>query len=322
MIKKGALRKLLVFQDLPEEYLDKLTHFISERALNDGQEIFEEGSIGNALYIIGEGKVEIRKKINAKKKAFKTLALLEQGDYFGEMSLLDDKPRSASAYAQGKAVIYVLKRDDFTRLLQSSPRVAVDQLLGILKVMGDRLRQTTIELTTLYDIGRVISTLTHPVLICSYVISKLHAVLENTGTVDILLWNLFNEEYDIITEGVARSVMEGKNVALPSHPVVTYMKKNASGVLTSSIAHEKIFAACGEPLSGVEKFLGIPLTSPRGEELGLIIATRQSQENNFRNSDFILASAVSSITATALANASFVQEEMHRTRLEQGKSAW
>lgn len=322
MVGKDKLRKIKIFHDFPEEYLDQLSESMIEEVYDPGQVIFEEGSIGNALYIINSGKIEVKKITDKEKNTYKTLALLDAGDYFGEMSLLNDKPRSASAYAKNSVELFILKRKDFLKLLKSSPRVAVDQLLGIVRVLSDRLRQTSAELAAIYEIGRVISTLSDPEKISLLVIEKLCAAFKDKGTAWVNLWNQFNNEYDLIQLPGKKPISGSEVPWNDDHPLIAYAKEKNDGWISPNITDEKLQDGRSISLGNIKKLLVMPLKDVRGKFLGFICIGRNQDEENFLSSDLILLSAVGNFTATALMHASFLQEEKHRERLKRGKDQW
>lgn len=100
-----------------------------------GQVILEEGEVGDAVYIIVDGRVEIRAGKVATNP--RMLAIRGRGDVIGEMALFDDKPHMASAVAVDDTVVNAMPRDEFKRRLES-----MDPLMrGIMKMIVDRMRQ-------------------------------------------------------------------------------------------------------------------------------------------------------------------------------------
>jgi len=83
-----------------------------------GEYIFQEGDLGTEMYIINEGKVEI---LNVVGDDEQVLAVLEKGDFFGEMSVLEDLPRAASARALTDIRILQINGSTFDQLLQGNP---------------------------------------------------------------------------------------------------------------------------------------------------------------------------------------------------------
>ena len=107
---------------------------ISSRQYGAGELILRENEAGETAYIIERGRVEITKKLDGQNIH---LAYLDAGDVFGEMSMVDDKPRHATVKALQETVVREIHRDGFFESLQTDPQVAVD----LLKVLFERLRE-------------------------------------------------------------------------------------------------------------------------------------------------------------------------------------
>ena len=116
---------------------------------DNNQEICTEGERGEDMYIILDGKVDIR----IKESHITTLA---PGDHFGEMALLDSSPRSATAVAVGNARLLVLKRKDFYRLIRHETKLSVRLLWSFLQVLTSRLRDTSAQLSDVKSEGLTI----------------------------------------------------------------------------------------------------------------------------------------------------------------------
>lgn len=100
-----------------------------------GETIIQEGSFGSTAYILKSGTVEVLKK--TKHENFR-LALLEAEEIFGEMGLIEDKPRSASIVAKSEVVVDEITREDFLGLLEDKKSF----IIPILRAFFERLRQT------------------------------------------------------------------------------------------------------------------------------------------------------------------------------------
>ena len=99
-----------------------------------GEVIVQENDFGETAYIIGEGRVEVSKELGGQSVH---LAYLGAGETFGEMSMIDEKPRSATVTAITETVVSEIRRDDFFNSFQTDPKVA----LTLLKVLFERLRE-------------------------------------------------------------------------------------------------------------------------------------------------------------------------------------
>jgi hypothetical protein len=106
--------------------------------VKQGEEILVEGETGREMYIIEEGRVEIFRKAGA---AERSLRVLEAGDFFGEMGLLDDQPRGASARAATDARLLLIDHTTFDQMLRQYPEVSI----RIMRSLCQRLRAAAAE---------------------------------------------------------------------------------------------------------------------------------------------------------------------------------
>jgi len=131
----ASLRIIPMFSGVSTEILESIASLLIERRFPKHKTIVEEGAPGDYMYIISEGRVKVTKLSGDGRE--KILELLDVGDFFGEMSLFDDAPRSASVKAMSDVRIMALARNDFLRLLGSSPGLA----LSVIQELTRRLRQ-------------------------------------------------------------------------------------------------------------------------------------------------------------------------------------
>src|SRR5690349_19710552 len=100
-----------------------------------GDVIFKEGDLGTEMFIINEGKVEIVNQVGDEEQL---LAVLEKGDFFGEMSVLEDLPRAATARAVTDCRLLQINGSTFDQLLRGNPEIAV----RMMRKLSRRLRET------------------------------------------------------------------------------------------------------------------------------------------------------------------------------------
>lgn len=131
-----ALRSVPLFASLSDDAATQLRNLLTENDVPSKTQVFSKGDNGNAMYLIERGKVRISITDEDRKEI--TLAELAQGDFFGEMSLIDGRQRSADARVVDDARFAVLSRADFLAFVRSNPDVA----LGMLSALSDRLRRT------------------------------------------------------------------------------------------------------------------------------------------------------------------------------------
>ncbi len=118
---EAAISRVRIFSTLEPNDLKKLAAACLLRHYATGEPIINEGSTGLGMFLITAGRVEVFKTHDGRKIP---LAILGGGDVLGEMALLDDKPRSASAVALEQTDCLLLSRDRFRTLLKRRPRIA------------------------------------------------------------------------------------------------------------------------------------------------------------------------------------------------------
>lgn len=149
------LKKVPIFAEFKQTDLQKLQKIVHLQRFPKGTIIFNEYASGNTLYVVVSGRVKIYKASGKKKK---TLAFLEKGEFFGEMSLLDTEPRSASSNAEVDSELLLLKKQDFKDLLSKYPNLS----FTVMQTLSKRLRiaDKEIELLSFENVlGRIAGTL-------------------------------------------------------------------------------------------------------------------------------------------------------------------
>jgi CRP/FNR family transcriptional regulator, cyclic AMP receptor protein len=137
-----AIRSVPLFASLDDETASALRALLEVEQRSAGSSLFQTGDAGDSMYLIEGGRVRIH--ITDADGDDVTLAELARGDFFGEMALLDGKPRSASATVIEDARLAVLTRDDFLAFVRRSPEVSLKMLAAIttrLRRTDDLLRQ-------------------------------------------------------------------------------------------------------------------------------------------------------------------------------------
>lgn len=129
------LKRISIFSSLSSYELRKIAEVVSEEEFESGEILFNEGDFGDCMYLVVDGKISI---FTGRPPAIKVLASFDKGNFFGEMGLYDDKPRAASAMADIRSTLLVLRKGEFCDLISEFPMVA----LGIMKELNNRIRAT------------------------------------------------------------------------------------------------------------------------------------------------------------------------------------
>ncbi len=134
--KRAVLRE----QGLSGKELETLANFSREIRFESGSQLFEEGDEGHEMYVLLEGKVLISKFIPGAGE--EALAVLERGDFFGEMSLIDGEPRSADARAhEGPVTLLALDQQTIQEMLALDPAASLEFVRLLCRLLTKRLRE-------------------------------------------------------------------------------------------------------------------------------------------------------------------------------------
>ncbi|NWF98381.1 MAG: cyclic nucleotide-binding domain-containing protein [Nitrospirae bacterium] len=138
------LVKIPIFQDLTPRELKTIKSILYQREYKTNEFIFKEGDAGLGMYIIFNGKVIITCG-NDKQ----TLAELEEGDFFGELSLLDESPRSASAVAKTPCILLCFFKPELLDIIERNPKLGCKIIFKLAWTIGERLKSTNEQLKAL-----------------------------------------------------------------------------------------------------------------------------------------------------------------------------
>lgn len=137
MLHAELLAQIPLFDTLAAEDLDALAHRMTKREFKTGEAVFHKGDEGSSMYVVLSGAVQIFLPSNDDEPRV-VLKDARTGEYFGELSLFDDKPRSASVEAVVDTTLLELTREQFGEHLSRSKNAA----MTILAEMAERLRET------------------------------------------------------------------------------------------------------------------------------------------------------------------------------------
>lgn len=146
------LSKVPLFKGLTPVALELISRVASEETHGLGTKIFQHGDAGDKLYIILEGKVRISRDIPGMGE--EALAVLGSGAVFGEMALLDEATRSADARVHERCRLLTVSKDAFEDLLFLHKELAYEVLWSVVRMLVQRLRETTDKLTFLSVTGK------------------------------------------------------------------------------------------------------------------------------------------------------------------------
>lgn len=134
-----------MFRDLDASELSQIVHIMQVQRIRDGHAVFREGDPGDAWYVIFDGTADVYK--DAEFLPARRIFHLTPRSCFGEIAILDHSPRSASVIARGDLAVFRFPRKEFEELLAEGNLAAYKLIYEMAKVMAQRQRTTTQQLT-------------------------------------------------------------------------------------------------------------------------------------------------------------------------------
>ena len=191
------LRTLELFATLPEARLKSLAEKLEPLAVEDGKAFIVEGAPSDGLYYILSGRVRVAKRLG--EGGEKDLAFAGPGECLGEMEVLREGIRSASAYAAGPVELLRLKSRDLKVWLEADPVVASRFFAGLAETQSGRLRRTSDEVALLYDLSQLLlapqatagGLLTHA-------LERVTPHLQGAWAAEARAYNQFEDEMDLV----------------------------------------------------------------------------------------------------------------------------
>lgn len=141
------LTQVDIFQGVSASVLTELLNTAETLEVEAGDVLFREGEPGGAMYLVASGAIELTQSVKAQTE--QRLALLDRGQIFGELSIFDDLPRSATAQAFVKSTVLRFPGANFHRLLDSEQALAPQLLRNLVKKLSLRLRDADQEIREL-----------------------------------------------------------------------------------------------------------------------------------------------------------------------------
>jgi len=133
---KGELKDSILFQGLSQKELDRVLSYAQLRSFKKGDHVFFEGDPGSAIYIILKGNIDIVKQ-NATKRV--VLTQLSKGMFFGELALVHEIPRTATACVEEESLLLCLFKHDLDQIVKHYPRLANKVFVILSKILAQRL---------------------------------------------------------------------------------------------------------------------------------------------------------------------------------------
>jgi CRP-like cAMP-binding protein len=149
---RGVLTSIPFFQGLSPDELARVISLGRLVSYAKDAVLFQEGDPGEALYVVVDGVVRVTKAVPGVKD--QALAFVERGSCFGEMSLIDEFPRSATAVAHQDCRVLFIEKQAFLDLLRNDPTIGTKILWALCRTLSLRLRETSDRIVALFAVAR------------------------------------------------------------------------------------------------------------------------------------------------------------------------
>ncbi len=141
---RTVLKRIPIFEGLTRKELISMERILYRREYKAGETIFHQGEPGIGMYIIESGRVQVYLEPTQQ-----LLAELHDGDFFGELALMDDSPRSATVLAKTDCRVLAFFRSDLLDLIERKPRMGIKIVMRLMFVIGARLKKSNEQVTAL-----------------------------------------------------------------------------------------------------------------------------------------------------------------------------
>ncbi len=320
MVAVERLQSLPVFAQLGSDVLKRLAAGMTEETFPAGASIFAEGKGGDAVYFIVKGDVLIRKCIDKAADAYKVIALLSSGEFFGEMALLEHLPRSAGALAQSAVTLLTLSTMEFDKLMASDPASALRFFKGLVVTLSGRLRQTTREMVAVFEVGRTLVQDLDVRPLAARVLTLLKNSFEEEDLFGAFYyWNEFTSEFDLVAfEGEWPPNLRRSR---PKDDLILHtMAIKRECILSKDWAIDDRFSeSVRTDWKGIASFLAAPVIGLKGP-VGYMMFGHGKRADIFLSGHRQVVAGVSNLIAPAFENAAFRQEVESKRRLDRAKT--
>jgi CRP-like cAMP-binding protein len=289
-----VLRKVPLFANFPQATLEEFSATFKRAAYGAGKIIFKEGSEGDTLFILVSGQVAIEKKLDEEGTRFKQLAILSDGEFFGEMAVLENQARFAQARAEKDSSLYEIKRSEFFGFIKDHPANGIAIFTEIVRVIAKRLQHTSSELIMLFDMSRlVLQEHKSAAEFIKRTVEEIGIYFEGDWNFRGYAYNQFNEEFDpvVVKEAFQGERAEGEPAGRPD-----------SGWLSGS-SYRMVCTAHGRPA-------------------GYIVFTNSSDVSNYeKNNLATIFNTIASIMGSAIENINHRTEAAMLEKLNMQKNS-
>jgi CRP/FNR family cyclic AMP-dependent transcriptional regulator len=305
------LKDIAVLQGIDDDALVRLAGSLEQKDYADGQPVFAEGDPGDSMYFIAKGCIRIEKRAQATSSVNKVLAVLEAGDYFGEMALLDQKPRSASAVAMGNSQVLRLSKTAFDRMQGKSSVAGMSVLFAMIRTSSERIRRLSTQVVVYDEVGKAIGESRDLQTLLDVILQQLSSATHADWGL-LLLRSQFSDHLEVRAQAnLTLSTKQGEAVG-DGQGFLGPVLQNPADQLVASFDDEEPFKSCAR-LGFETASLQLSPITVEGQLLGLIVLGG-NERDQFDLNALNLARGVARQAAQAILNARHREDEQARSR--------
>lgn len=305
------LKHIAVLQAMDDDALARLAAALEQKDYADGQTVFAEGDPGDSMYFIVKGCVRIEKRAQATSAVNKTLTVLEAGDYFGEMSLLDQKPRSASAVAAGDTRILRLSKAAFDQMQGQGSIAGMSVLFAMIRTSSERIRRLSTQVVVYDEVGKAIGESRDLQALLEVILQQLSSATRADWGL-LLLRSQFSDRLELRAEANLTLTPTQREAVSNGQGFLGPVLQNPGEQLVESFDEREPFKSCARLGFETASLLLAPITV-EGQLLGLIMLGG-SARGQFDLNGLNLARGVARQAAQAILNARHREEDQARSR--------
>jgi CRP/FNR family transcriptional regulator, cyclic AMP receptor protein len=305
------LKHITVLQAMDSDALNRLAAALEELEYADGQTIFAEGDPGDSMYFLLEGCIRIEKRAQATGSVHKTLAVIEAGDYFGEMALIEQKPRSATALAAGGAKVLRLSKAAFDQIQQSNSAAGMNVLFAMIRTSSERIRRLSTQVVVYDEVGKAIGESGDLQTLLDVILQQLLTATQADWAL-LLLRSQFSENLELrgqakltLTPAQREAVSNGQGFLGP-------VLQNPQAQLVANFDEHESFKSCSRLGFETASLLLSPIIV-EARLLGLIVLGGNKRDQ-FDLNALHLVRGVARQAGQAILNARHREEEQARSR--------
>jgi CRP/FNR family transcriptional regulator, cyclic AMP receptor protein len=305
------LKQITVLNAMDGDALARLAAAVEAKDYADGQAVFAEGDPGDSMYFIARGCVRIEKRAQAYGASHKTLAVLEAGDYFGEMALLDQKPRSASAVAAGSVSILRLSKAAFDQMQAQSSVAGMSVLFAMIRTSSERIRRLSAQVVVYDEVGKAIGESRDLQTLLDVILQQLSAAtLADWGL--LVLRSQFSDRLELRGEANLKLTSAQREAISHCQGFFGVALQGPEAQRVASFEEQEPFKSCARLGFESTSLLLSPITV-ESELLGLIVLGG-NEHDQFDLNALNLARGVARQAVQAILNARHREEEQARSR--------